>query len=61
MYGVHANVFFFLALSTEIYSLLSKKPMMGNDSFQAIGEGQKIALSNNPTPAARGPNACCKT
>ncbi len=52
----------FHRILTEIHSLLSKKPMAGSDSIQAIGEGQKIALSNNPPPKAQGQfQQCCKS
>ena len=51
----------FHRILTEIHSLLSKKPMAGNDSIQAIGEGQKIALSANPPPKAQSQfQQCCK-
>lgn len=52
----------FHRILTEIHSLLSKKPMAGNDSIQAIGEGQKIALSANPPPKAQSQfQQCCKS
>jgi len=55
----------FHRILTEIHSLLSKKPMAGNEGGfgQAIGEGQKIALSSNPPPskAAASFQQCCKS
>ncbi|KAM3576898.1 hypothetical protein VYU27_001263 [Nannochloropsis oceanica] len=55
----------FHRILTEIHALLSKKSMAGNEGGfgQAIGEGQKIALSSNPpqNKAAASFQQCCKS
>jgi hypothetical protein len=51
-----------VVMVAEIYSLLSKKPMAGNDSsLQQIPGGQRLDLSAPQAQTSRLQGNCCKT